>query len=245
MKSVSIVIPVFNEERYIKPQIRALIRRIARMASPPRYEILLVENGSCDRTLSRAYELAEEFSYVRVLSLTSPSYGEAFKKGVRMARNDIVIQFDLDFWSVKFLRKALSMIDRYDMVIGSKNLEGSVNKRPMLRHFVSKFIEHSIRIRFNVPMTDTHGMKAIARDKLLSVIDTVKCPNHFLDTEILIRLFFDGCTYTEVPIWFEELRQSRFSFLKRACQVMIEYVVLMVLMLPRYNARIASRASYV
>src|SRR5690242_16285899 len=92
---VSIVVPCYNEQDNIDNCVDQLER-----AFRPTYlshEILLVNDGSTDGTLNRAYNLSTSHSSVRVIDLVE-NFGKttALKEGVRRAKGDLVAFFDAD-----------------------------------------------------------------------------------------------------------------------------------------------------
>ena len=236
MKSFSLVIPVYNEEEILEKQVNKLTANIENVLPNADYEILLVENGSTDDTYTLAQKLAEKNSRVRVVQLANPSYGQAFKEGVRQARYDVIVQFDIDFWDVDFLDLSLLLLSRYDIVIGSKNLGTSKDQRPITRKIVSKIVEIFLKFYFNVPFSDTHGMKAIRRSVILPLIDEVQSQNHFFDSELLIMCHYLRYSFKELPVTLQEIRGTRFSFLIRAVEAVQEFMKLIALkkLLVRY-----------
>ena len=221
--------PVYNEEAILEKQIVKLIREIDKVLPLSEYEIVLVENGSRDKTYQVAQKLAKLYSQIRVFHLENPSYGQAFKEGIKQARYDTVVQFDIDFWDTDFLDLSLLLLDRYDIVIGSKNLGTSKDSRPLTRRMLSKAIEIFLKVYFNVPFSDTHGMKAIRKKVILPLIDQVHSQNHFFDSELLILCHYLRYSFKELPVGLTEIRKTRFPFLIRAAETVKEFVRLVAL----------------
>ena len=228
-RSASIIIPVYNEEEILSSQVKKIITKIHDVLPRLAYEIILVENGSTDDTLRKAHELELEYKQVRAVRISQPSYGLAFKAGVTHATGDAVVQFDIDFWDVSFMEKALILLDQYDIVIGSKNLSHSFDQRPLGRRLMSRFVEYFINGWFGVHITDTHGLKVMKREKILSPLKKVKLTNHFLDSELLLRCHFLGYRFIELPVDLKEIRASRFSVFLRARQVAFELLQLLTI----------------
>lgn len=220
----SIVIPVYNEEEILETQIKKLISEVNRILPCSDYEIILVENGSNDNTYSVAKKLASEINQIQLVRLKNPSYGQAFKEGVRQAKYDIVVQFDIDFWDTDFLDLSLLLLSRYDFVIGSKNLGTSLDRRPITRKILSKALEMFLKHYFKVPFSDTHGIKAMKRNLILPLIDEVQSQNHFFDSELLIKCHYLQYSFKELPVNLEEIRATRFSFLIRTMQTLKEFI---------------------
>lgn len=224
--SFSIIIPIYNEEEILEKQVKKLISAVDRVLMYSEYEIVLVENGSTDNTYSIANKLVEKYSHIKLVHLDTPSYGLAFKEGVLHAKYDVVVQFDIDFWDIDFLDLSMLLLNRYDFVIGSKNMGTSKDKRPLTRKILSKSLELFLKLYFNVPFSDTHGMKSMKRKIILPFIDEVKSENHFFDSELLIMCHYQRYSFKELPVSLHEIRSTRFPFLIRAAETLQEFIKL-------------------
>src|SRR5947207_15177805 len=88
-KSLSVIFPAFNEEANIRAVVEDACRIIPKFA--PVFEIIVVDDGSEDRTGEICDDLALEFSDVRVAHhATNRGYGAALKSGIEQARNDVI-----------------------------------------------------------------------------------------------------------------------------------------------------------
>mgnify|MGYP002781030538 FL=1 len=157
---VTIVIPVYNEEGILQSAVIDLIDRLA--AFPFRYELVLAENGSSDRTVELAAKLTERFPQLRYFSLGEPNYGKALRRGILEARGEYVLCDEIDLCDTEFYEQALALLEarEADMVIGSKLLAGASDERPWLRHAGSVVINGMLRLSLGFRGTDTHGLKA-------------------------------------------------------------------------------------
>ena len=97
VKNFSVVVPVHNEEEIIL-QSAAQIYDICRRKQLD-FEIIFVENGSIDDTLLLIDKFTSKHKECRVISLDVANYGNALKQGFLKAVNDIVISFDIDYFS--------------------------------------------------------------------------------------------------------------------------------------------------
>lgn len=84
---VSIVIPAYNEERYIRPCLEA----IANQTSKP-FEVIVVDNNSTDASI----KIAREFSFVRVVNAAQQGIVHARNAGFNAARGDVIGRIDAD-----------------------------------------------------------------------------------------------------------------------------------------------------
>ena len=104
-ESLSIVIPIYNEEEILEASTNQIIAICEKIKAE--YEIILVENGSTDKTARIASNLSELNPNLMVINLTSPNYGNALKEGFMKAKNELVVAFDIDYFSESFLKEAL------------------------------------------------------------------------------------------------------------------------------------------
>ena len=99
--SFSIVIPIYNEEEILLESVNSIISMCERTELT--YELLLIENGSTDKTLEIAQSLSNMNNSIKVHSLNQANYGNALKNGFSLAIYDLVVAFDIDYYSETFL----------------------------------------------------------------------------------------------------------------------------------------------
>jgi glycosyltransferase involved in cell wall biosynthesis len=116
---LSVVVPFFNEEDSIEPMHAALVAALDALGEP--YEMLFVDDGSKDRTLEIATDLARADERVRVVKFRR-NYGQtaAMAAGIEAARGEIIVTMDGDLQNDPadigaFLAK---MNEGYDIVVG-------------------------------------------------------------------------------------------------------------------------------
>lgn len=120
LSSLSVFFPFWNEEKNIERVVTSAIPVAKKVAKE--WEILIIDDGSTDKTLSIAKELAKKDKHIHVVAHTqNRGYGAALKSGLEKARYEYVVFTDgdnqFDFSEVsKFIEK----IDTADMVIGNR-----------------------------------------------------------------------------------------------------------------------------
>ncbi len=117
-KSLSVIFPAFNEEANIRAVVEDACRIIPKFA--PVFEIIVVDDGSEDRTGEICDDLALEFSDVRVVHhATNRGYGAALKSGIEQARYDVIFFTDSDGqFDLREVATLLEQTDAYDIVAG-------------------------------------------------------------------------------------------------------------------------------
>lgn len=220
----SIVIPVYNEEGILSASVTDLIAKLgdSEKLGGERYEIILSANGCVDRTVDIAQKLQERYPQIVVLQSDEPNYGAALKSGIRAARGKFVVCDEIDLCDVDFYERALYRLreEGYDLVVGSKRLERSFDKRPPYRRFASTVINWMLWLTTGFEGTDTHGLKAFNRDRLLEVIDRCVVDRDMFASEFVIRVHRGGFRATEIPLEVIEKRPPSIRLTKRVPAVL-------------------------
>lgn len=217
MKELSIVIPVYNEERILENEINKMVFEMGAMFPRLDYELLLVENGSVDRTKTIIDTLIKKYPFViRAMHLPAPSYGLALISGLLQNNGKNAAIFNVDFWDLEFLQRALALIPEYDIVVGSKNMPGAQDKRSFSRRLITKFFNILLKLLFGFKGTDTHGIKLFVSDKIKPIVKLCRTDQEIFDTELILRAQKMGLKMTELPVGCEEKRKTRLSLLKSA-----------------------------
>ena len=191
--SVSVVIPALNEEE----PIGAVVRAIAATKIPA--EIIVVDNGSTDRTAERALEAG-----ARVISEPRPGYGRACMAGVRALapESDIVVFLDGDGSDCpEFMNQLVDpiMAGTHDFVIGSrtrgKREPGSMNFQQVLAGRLAGVL---LSILYRVRYTDMGPFRAIRRDALDQL--SMKEKTYGWNIEMQMRAARTGLRILEIPV---------------------------------------------
>ncbi len=217
---VSVVIPVYNEEALVFGSVVELVARMAEFDFP--YEILVCENGSRDKTREVAMALERKFPHVRLLHHPEPNYGAAMRMGILEARGKFVICDEIDILDVGFYRRSLEALvfDQCDFVVGSKLHSQSQDKRPFLRHVASLTITTMLRLSLGFKGTDTHGLKAFHRERLLPVVHRCIVDKDLFASEFVIRAERDQYRVIELPVEIVEKRKPAINLFKRVPNVL-------------------------
>jgi glycosyltransferase involved in cell wall biosynthesis len=217
---VSIVIPVYNEERILISSLTELRERLKEF--PWTYEILVSENGSRDRTVELAEELAKTAPEVKVHSLGEPNYGKAMKQGILRARGTFVICDEIDLCDTDFYRRAMEILERggADMVVGSKVMKGANDDRPMMRHAATLVLNGMLRVAVGFKGTDTHGLKAFRRDALTETAEHCVVDKDLFASEFVVRAGREGKRIVEIPLRVVEKRKPSINLFKRVPNVL-------------------------
>ena len=211
--TVSILIPIYNEEKILEESVRDLVSGVDRFGIP--YELVLCENGSKDRTVEIGERLSRELPTVRLLRCPVPNYGAALAMGIREARGANIVCFEIDFYDVPFVEIAHVLLKKYDAVIGSKRARGARDRRPFIRRLITWGFNLFLRIVFRFTGTDTHGIKAFRAEPVRPLVDACKTDRDVFTTELVIRMERADLRLCEIPLEIEEKRPAPVNILRR------------------------------
>jgi glycosyltransferase involved in cell wall biosynthesis len=188
--TVSVVIPALNEEEPIGDVVRACLTT----GLPD--EVIVVDNGSTDRTAERARQAGARI-------VTAPrGYGRACAAGVRAATGDIIVFLDGDGSDCPELMERLVrpiIEDTADFVIGSRTRgereKGSMNAQQIFAGYLAGWL---IRPLYHVKYTDMCPFRAIRRDTLESL--GMKEETYGWNLEMQMRAARAGLRVLEIPV---------------------------------------------
>jgi glycosyltransferase involved in cell wall biosynthesis len=217
---ISIVIPIYNEQAILHAAVIDLRERLEPFGWA--YEIILAENGSRDETLVIAAELHQKYPEVRFFSQGEPNYGGALRRGIEIARGDLVICDEIDLCDADFHRRAVELLEtgKFDMVIGSKLTAGAHDERPWARHAASQLYNGMLRATLGFRGTDTHGLKAFVRERLLPIARECVVEKDVFASEFVIRAYRAGLRIREIPVRVLEKRTPSINLVRRVPNVL-------------------------
>jgi glycosyltransferase AglD len=206
------VIPVHNEEEILAATTEAVLDAFDDMKGAQLLDVILSENGSRDRTRQIAGELAARYPEVKVLISDRANYGAAMQRGFAAAQGECIVNFDADYYDFDFMRRAL--VTDGHVVVASKGLRDSADRRSLLRRLASRAFAQLTRSLLHVRVRDTHGMK-LFRAPVLGLVPLIGATKDLFDTELLARAELAGLTIHELSITTVETRPSRSGILSR------------------------------
>jgi glycosyltransferase involved in cell wall biosynthesis len=223
---LSVVIPVHNEQETIRPNLEPMLRQLRELTAS--VEVLFVENGSTDNTRSVIEALRERYPEVRLLALPIADYGAALRAGMESAAGAVIASCDVDYWDVPFVRDAVMLVQhRFDIVIGSKNLRLSSDRRALVRRIVSQGFRFAMSTGFGLRVSDTHGIKVWKQsDALRQLMERVRFTHSLFDTELILRAQQHGLRIVELPVEVIETRRSSWKLVRRVPRTALEVVAL-------------------
>ena len=210
------MIPTYNERDNLPRLLPSIL------AKDPRLEVLVVDDGSPDGTGAVADAIAETEPRVHVMHRSGKlGLGTAYLAGFQWGLDrdfDVFFEMDADFsHDPAHLPHFLDAIESYDVVLGSRYLEGRVTvvNWPMGRLLLSYFANGYARWVTGLPIADaTGGFKCFRRDVLAALpLDRVESNGYSFQIEMSLRAWRRGFSLGEIPIMFvdRDLGESKMS----------------------------------
>jgi len=195
-QSVTIIIPAFREEGNIEAAIDNVSRVVSKITQD--YEILVIDDGSPDKTGDFARIKAQQDARIKVVTnVSNQGFGYSFARGVKMATKEFITVFpgDNDMSAVS-LKDLLEARGSADLIISYMK---KTNKRSLFRRFVSKCFVLIMNVLFGLNLKYYNGA-FICRTSLLKSIP-IKSTGLAALAECIIRLIKKGVNWR--VIYFE------------------------------------------
>ena len=226
---LSVVMPAHNEAGFLDETLKTLVSALRDRDLS--FELLVVENGSTDSTLTDARAFAANDEAVVVLTRPVADYGEAMRSGIFAALGDVVVVFDVDYFDPAFVDAVLPRLlapDGPAIIVGSKRAPGTRDTRPWPRRLITAGFSTLLRLGFGLTVSDTHGMKGMRRETVQPIARRCRNGTDLFDTELVLRADRAGLVVDEVPVTVEERRPSRTPIARRVARTMLGLVRLRI-----------------
>lgn len=212
---VSIVIPLFNEEAIIDENLSTLAYFFDSIVGAGRWLFILVDNGSTDGTPEKLSSACRQWPLSRVVNVPEPNYGAALRAGLTSATTRWAYLLDIEQWDLPFLAWSWLNRDSYDLFLGSKRSDPSLNFQARYRKFLSCCLNALLQTLFEFSGTDTHGPKLIDRGSLETIAETCCLDRGQYDTELVLRAVRTRKRIVEIPVVYRESRPHRNLMIKK------------------------------
>ncbi len=192
---LSLFCPLFNEQDSVEPLVTEALAALRPLGRP--FELILVNDGSTDRTGELAEALATEHPEVRVVHHSENlGYGAALRSGCEAARFPLVAYTDGDRqFDLQQITLLLDRIAENDAVVGYR----MDRQDPRLRLWAAKGYNLLIRALFGLKLHDIDCGFKLYRAEAVRALD-IRSQGFFVDAEMLIKLRNRGCRIFEVGV---------------------------------------------
>jgi glycosyltransferase involved in cell wall biosynthesis len=195
LTALSVVVPLYNEEENVEPTVREIHAKIGPRAAT--YEILLVDDGSRDRTPGIADHLAAGDPRVRAIHHPrNLGYGAALRSGFGAALHPLIFYTDGDLqFDLAEIDRLIPLLDGADIVTGFR-----INRQdPWHRRFNAGFYNLVMRSLFDVKLRDLDCAFKLYRRSIFDVVAT-ESDGILISGEILVQAVRHGLVIREVGV---------------------------------------------
>lgn len=202
---LSIVIPAHNEETRLPPSLAKIDAFLSQQ--PYSAEVIVVENGSRDRTQEVTHEFAATHPYVRLIVVQTRGKGLAVKAGMLQAQGDFRFICDTDLsMPIDELVKFLPPNDENsDIIIATREGKGATRvDEPEYRHLMGRINNLIIKLTAVSVFEDTQcGFKMFTRHAAEDLFEVQRMSGIGFDVELMFLAVKRGYKVKEVPItWY-------------------------------------------
>ncbi|HXU25840.1 MAG TPA: glycosyltransferase family 2 protein, partial [Bacteroidia bacterium] len=212
---ISIIAPCYNEEAILENNIKKIIGYLESKNEKYIYEILIINDGSKDKTKQIADELSKNNNNIRVIHHpVNLNLGRALQTGFRHSNGDIIIVLDIDLsYSVEYIEKmADKLIETYsDIVIASPYMKGGqVIAVPFLRKIMSLWVNKFMRLAAQDKYYTYTGMVRAYRKAFIRTLN-LKTKDYEVNPEILYKAMILRARVVEIPAHLDWTDQNKYA----------------------------------
>jgi dolichyl-phosphate beta-glucosyltransferase len=215
MKSVylSVVIPVYNETARLYNLV-AVVEYLKKQKYS--FELLVVNDGSTDRTLANLKRLAGKHGFKIVTYRNNRGKGWAIKQGMLLAQGSQRIFMDVDLSTpIDQLEKFIPVLGKQDVIIGTRknNRAKVLVRQPLVREYMGKGFTWLSQQLLQVPVSDfTCGFKCFSAPAAEKIFTQMKVERWGFDPEILYLAQKYKFRIKEVPVVWTNDSQTKVRF---------------------------------
>jgi len=194
--TMSVFFPAYYDEHNIGKVTRAAVGILEELKFKD-YEVIIIEDGSPDRTGEVADELAKEFPKVRVIHHPKNlGYGATLKDGFTNAKMDYVFYTDGDNqFDLQEMKKFVALIPFSDIVVGYRKHK----QYSLYRKFTSLCYNYLLKIIFDISYWDIDCAFKLFKADLFKKIE-IKSIDAFIDAEIMLKANLLDYSVTELGV---------------------------------------------
>jgi len=217
---LSIIIPAYNEQNRLPGTLEQVFGFLQKQSYTS--EVIIVENGSNDKTLEIAQAFAHTHPTFRVLQ-SKRGKGNAVRLGMLEAKGEYRFMCDADLsMPVEEISKFIPlMLEGFDIVIASREAKGAVRyNEPPHRHFGGRGINFLIQLFILPGLNDTQcGFKCFRAEVAKDLFNVQTLPGWAFDIELLYVAHLRDYRVKELPIHWYHFADSKVSALRDAIRM--------------------------
>jgi len=191
---ITVFMPFYNEESLVEEVVSEGIEDLEKIRD--RFELILIDDGSTDRTSEIISSLEDEDSRIRSLHHNNnKGYGRALATGFKEAKGDLVFYTDGDGqFDLSELKKFLEEIGEHDIVVGYRK----DRQDNLVRRFIGRSFNHLARMMLPIEEKDIDCAFKLVKKEVIQ--DTDLETQRTVDAELLAKARSEGYSIKEMPV---------------------------------------------
>jgi glycosyltransferase involved in cell wall biosynthesis len=212
---ISIVLPCYNEEAILPGNLTAIINYMDNNRDKYRWEIIIVNDGSKDKTGEIADNFSNERDEIRVIHHpVNLNLGHALQTGFRHSKGNILVVLDVDLsYSVEYIGEMADKLleSAADIVIASPYMKGGkVTAVPFLRKTMSKWVNKFMRLAAQDKYYTFTSMVRAYRRSFIQTLN-LKTKDYEISPEIIYKAMILRARIVEIPAHLDWTEQNKFA----------------------------------
>jgi len=212
---ISIVIPCYNEEAILEDNLFTIITYLNSKNDKYQWEIVLVNDGSKDKTKEIADSFEKQYSNIRVIHHPSNlNLGNALQTGFCNSKGEIIIVLDIDLsYSVDHIEKMVEkMVETSaDIIVASPYMKGGkVSEVPFTRRIMSKWVNRFMSFAAQDKYHTFTGMVRAYRTSFIRTLN-LKTKDYEINPEIMYKAMILRARIIEIPAHLDWTEQNKYT----------------------------------
>ncbi|MCE9613299.1 MAG: glycosyltransferase family 2 protein [Lentisphaerae bacterium] len=233
---LSIIVPAYNEESRIGPMLERYVPYFTARYGD-RFELIVVVNGSRDRTAEVTLQYARQNPVIRCLvEPGNIGKGGALLMGFAVAKGQWIGFVDADGATPpEAYDDLVKHIGQAAAIIASRWTRGAKvsPRQPLDRRLASRLFNTLVRILFGLRLTDTQcGAKLMRRDVLLPLLPRFGITRWAFDVDLLYQIKRAGGRIVEIPTTWSDVAGSKLQVGRASVEMLLALVRLRLLYSP-------------
>lgn len=212
---ISIILPCYNEEAILLKNYEVIHNFLESKGSKYNWEILIINDGSRDKTGEIADGIEKQDKLVRVIHHpVNLNLGNALQTGFRNAKGEVIVVLDVDLsYSVDNIEKLTDKLieESADIVIASPYMKGGkVTAVPFQRKIMSKWVNKFMQISAQDKYYTFTGMVRAYRSSFIRSVN-LKTKDYEINPEIMYKAMVLRARIIEIPAHLDWTEQNKFA----------------------------------
>lgn len=202
--SLSVIVPLYNEQDNLEPLVDSVFAAIGE--DPNFLELVLVNDGSNDKTAEFGRQLASRENRIRIVSHDrNRGLGAAIRTGLREARGDLILYTDADLpFDFRLIPELLTFAALNNVVVGCRKNRGEGLRRWLLTKSYNLVCRYLLGLR----LRDVNFACKLIPRRALAYLQ-LESEGSFIDAELLLECRRLGMDLTECPLTYYPRRRGQ------------------------------------